>query len=142
MSFYMAELDDNNVILRVAVAPTVDWMSETLSGTWAETGDPNGTYPAKRYAGIGWRYYPELDQFYPWAGDMNTCSIWCPADEWDSLTDAERSLFIEQTDLSMIYDRYSDTDWVILGGREITDGDVTALGSLVGLEPIYGFPAP
>ena len=57
-----AELDDNNVVTRVIVADSLEWVEETLGGVWLET-FKDGT--RGHMAGIGYSYDSELDAFIP-----------------------------------------------------------------------------
>ena len=71
---HWAELDENNVVLRVLVGDNNDpagdegyqWLIDNLGGTWVKT-----SYNAvtngfrKNYAGIGYLYDPILDAFIP-----------------------------------------------------------------------------
>jgi hypothetical protein len=66
---HFAELDENNIVLRVLVGDNnlpnegYDWFVENLGGRWIQT-----SYNAKirkNYAGIGFRYDEELDAFIP-----------------------------------------------------------------------------
>ena len=64
---HFAELDENNIVLRVLVGDNnlpnegYDWFVENLGGTWVQT-SYNGTI-RKNFAGIGFRYDEELDAF-------------------------------------------------------------------------------
>ena len=61
---YFAKLDDNNVVVDVAVV-TADFMAanpERYPGTWVETFFDT---PGKTYAGIGWIYDEETEDFIP-----------------------------------------------------------------------------
>lgn len=66
---HFAELDENNVVLRVLVtdndAPNegLDWLLETFGGTWIQT-SYNRTI-RKHFAGIGYSYDEVLDAFIP-----------------------------------------------------------------------------
>jgi hypothetical protein len=64
MSQYFAQLDENNVVTRVAVV-TAEFMAENpdrYQGRWVETFfDTVG----KTYAGIGFIYIEEEDDFIP-----------------------------------------------------------------------------
>ena len=64
---YFAELDENNIVIRVLVGDSdfpnngYDWFAENLGGTWIETSyDPE---LRKRFASIGYEYSYELDAF-------------------------------------------------------------------------------
>jgi hypothetical protein len=64
---HFAELDENNIVLRVLVGDNnlpnegYDWFVENLGGTWVQT-SYNGTI-RKNFAGIGYTYDEELDAF-------------------------------------------------------------------------------
>ena len=75
---HFAELDDNGVVLRVIVVATKDnsdangmekesigkaFCERLFGGNWVQT-SYNGNF-RKRYAGIGYKYYPGLDAFVP-----------------------------------------------------------------------------
>lgn len=94
---HFAELDDNNVVLRVIVVATKDnstadgvekesigqaFCERLLGGRWVQT-SYNGNI-RKRYAGIGYSYDDALDAFIPpkpypsWTLDANTAD-WVPS---------------------------------------------------------------
>jgi len=75
---HFAELDDNGVVLRVIVVGNKDtadangvekesigkaFCERLFGGNWVQT-SYNGNF-RKRYAGIGYKYYPGLDAFVP-----------------------------------------------------------------------------
>jgi len=65
---HWAEVDNNNVVLRVLVGPNYgdegyQWFIDNLGGTWVKT-SYNGNI-RKNYAGIGYSYWPDLDAFVP-----------------------------------------------------------------------------
>ena len=66
---HWAEIDENNVVLRVLVGNNdepgegYDWLIENLGGTWLQT-SYNGTI-RKNFAGVGFTYNEELDAFLP-----------------------------------------------------------------------------
>lgn len=76
---HFAELDENNVVLRVLVGDDnlpnegYDWFVENLGGTWVKTSyntvggvHTNGGTPfRKNFAGIGYTYDQERDAFIP-----------------------------------------------------------------------------
>lgn len=62
MTCYVAELDANNIVVRVLVCRTPEWPASTLGGTWAETADPYGPPSDLNYAGIGYGYATNLPQ--------------------------------------------------------------------------------
>jgi hypothetical protein len=86
---HWAELDENNIVLRVVVGDNNDpnedegyqWIIDNLGGTWIKTSF-NGNI-RKRYAGIGYSYNPSLDAFIlpkpfnSWILNEETCS-WVP----------------------------------------------------------------
>lgn len=100
---HWAELDENNVVLRVTVGSNDDpdegyqWLIDNLGGTWVKTSynavagnrvDPDtreivevGGGFRKNYAGIGFTYDETLDAFIPpkpfdsWTLDEDTC-LW------------------------------------------------------------------
>lgn len=116
---HFAELDENNVVLRVIVVDNkncCDKKGEEQEeigrafcqnlfggGRWVQT-SYNNTF-RKRYAGIGYTYNKELDAFIPpkpypsWKLDENTCS-WqapktCPEEGrwiWDEKTTSWKEL--------------------------------------------------
>ena len=64
---HFAELDENNVVVRVLVGDNnmpnegYDWFVENLGGRWVQT-SYNGNFRG-RFAGIGFTYDEELDVF-------------------------------------------------------------------------------
>lgn len=61
---YFAQLDDDNVVIHVSVV-TADFMAanpDRYPGTWVQT---YWDTPGKTYAGIGYTYNPETDDFTP-----------------------------------------------------------------------------
>ena len=66
---HWAELDENNIVLRVTVGDNNDpdegyqWLIDNLGGTWVKT-SYNATI-RKNFAGIGFTYDAELDAFIP-----------------------------------------------------------------------------
>lgn len=84
---HWAELDENNVVLRVTVGDNNDpagdegyqWLINNLGGTWVKT-SYNATI-RKNFAGIGFTYNEARDAFIPpqpfgsWTLDEDTC-IW------------------------------------------------------------------
>lgn len=91
MAGYFAELQ-NNIVQKVVNSETKEWCETALGGEWVQT---YYNTPGKNYAGIGFTYIPEKDNFctpkpYPsWLLD-DSC-IWqapieCPNDGmyiWD-----------------------------------------------------------
>jgi hypothetical protein len=80
---HWAELDENNVVLRVTVGDNnfpnegYDWLIENLGGTWVKT-SYNGNI-RKNFAGIGYTYDEARDAFIApqpfasWVLDEETC---------------------------------------------------------------------
>jgi hypothetical protein len=68
---HFAEIDENNVVLRVLVTDNNDpngdegyqWLVDNLGGTWVKT-SYNGNI-RKNYAGIGYTYDASIDAFVP-----------------------------------------------------------------------------
>lgn len=68
---HWAEIDKNNIVIRVLVGDNNDpagdegysWLLENLGGTWVKT-SYNGNI-RKNYAGIGYSYDEALDAFVP-----------------------------------------------------------------------------
>jgi len=82
---HWAEIDENNIVLRVIVGDNNDpngdegyqWIIENLAGTWVKT-----SYNAnirKNFAGLGFTYDENRDAFIPpkpvesWILDEETC---------------------------------------------------------------------
>lgn len=102
---HWAEVDNNNVVLRVLVGPNYgdegyQWFVDNLGGTWVKT-SYNGNI-RKNYAGIGFTYDAARDAFIApkpfnsWLLDEDTCQWKAPIEyptdglmyEWDEeLTD-------------------------------------------------------
>ena len=87
---HFAELDDNNIVLRVIVvsddneADGENWCNNLLGGSWKQT-----SYNAnirKNYAAIGFTYDESRDAFIPpqpypsWTLDESTCLWKAPVD--------------------------------------------------------------
>ena len=66
---HWAELDENNIVIRVTVGNNEDpdegyqWIVENLGGRWIKT-SYNGKI-RKNYAGVGFSYDETLDAFIP-----------------------------------------------------------------------------
>ena len=85
---HFAELDENNVVLRVLVGDNnmpnegYDWFVENLGGRWVQT-SYNGNI-RKNFAGIGYTYDEERDAFIPpkpfesWTLNETTCRWQAP----------------------------------------------------------------
>jgi hypothetical protein len=88
---HFAELNENNIVLRVLVTDNdfpnegYDWLVENLGGTWVQT-SYNATI-RKNFAGVGFTYDSERDAFiapqpFPsWILDEDTCR-WIPPVEY------------------------------------------------------------
>jgi hypothetical protein len=84
---HWAEIDENNIVIRVTVGDNNDpngdegyqWLIENLGGTWIKT-SYNGTI-RKNYAAIGYTYNSVIDAFVPpkpfnsWILNEDTC-LW------------------------------------------------------------------
>lgn len=82
---HWAELDENNIVIRVTVGDNNDpagdegyqWLIDNLGGTWVKT-SYNATI-RKNFAGIGFTYDAKRDAFIPpqpfpsWTLDEATC---------------------------------------------------------------------
>ena len=92
---HWAELDENNVVLRVTVGSNDDadegygWIIENLGGRWVQT-SYNGRI-RKQFAGVGYTYNEDADVFiapspFPsWSLDENydwQAPVPKPADAW------------------------------------------------------------
>ena len=87
---HFAELDDNNIVLRVIVvsndneADGENWCKNLLGGRWKQTSYNNNI--RKNYAAIGFTYDESRDAFIPpqsypsWILDESTCSWKAPVD--------------------------------------------------------------
>ena len=99
-----AEIDENNVVIRVLVANDEAWLTENLDGVWLESFD-DGT--RVRRAGAGFTYDADRDAFIPptpypsWVLDEDTC-LWVapiayPA-EGDHVWDEQAGDWVEVQD--------------------------------------------
>lgn len=93
---HWAELDENNIVLRVTVGDNNDpngdegyqWLIDNLGGRWVQT-SYNATF-RKNYAGIGYYYDEERHAFIPpkifpsWVLDEETCRWKAPVDRPES----------------------------------------------------------
>lgn len=87
---HFAELDDNNIVLRVIVvsddneADGENWCKNLLGGNWKQTSYNNNI--RKNYAAIGFTYDESRDAFIPpqsypsWILDESTCLWKAPID--------------------------------------------------------------
>ena len=93
---HWAEVDKNNIVLRVTVGDNNDpagdegyqWLIDNLGGTWVKT-SYNGNI-RKNFAGIGYTYDPVRDAFIPpkpeegnWVLNEDTCR-WEEVDNGDN----------------------------------------------------------
>jgi hypothetical protein len=120
---HWAEIDSNNIVLRVLVGDeramteeeSYQWLLDNLGGTWVQTSYNTrggvhafgGTPLRKNYAGIGFTYNPEKDAFIPpkpydsWILNEETCLWEAPIPKpsgselyvWDKDTDNWKLLF-------------------------------------------------
>jgi hypothetical protein len=106
---HFAELDENNVVLRVLVGDNnlpnegYDWFVENLGGRWVQT-SYNATI-RKNFAGIGFIYDEERDAFIApkpfesWVLNETTCRwqapIPYPQDGRDYLWDEDAVAWVE-----------------------------------------------
>lgn len=83
---HFAELNDDNVVLRVIVADNKEWCENNLGGTWVQTSynthggqHPEGRPLHKNYAGIGYHFdgvgFYAPQPFPSWIKDEETY-IW------------------------------------------------------------------
>ena len=85
---HWAELDENNIVVRVTVGDNNDpdegyqWLIDNLGGTWVKT-SYNGNI-RKNFAAIGYTYDEERDAFIPlknfesWTLNEETCTWEAP----------------------------------------------------------------
>jgi hypothetical protein len=85
---HFAEVDENNIVLRVLVGDNnmpnegYDWFVENLGGTWVQTSYSGSI--RKNFAGIGYKYDEERDAFIPpkpfdsWTLNETTCRWQAP----------------------------------------------------------------
>ena len=97
---HWAEVDNNNIVLRVLVGPNYgdegyQWLVDNLGGTWVKTSYNSNI--RKNYAGIGYSYDSDRDAFIApkpfnsWLLNEDTCSWQSPVPyptddlmyEWD-----------------------------------------------------------
>lgn len=105
---YFAKIDENNIVEQVISAPSAEWCSENIGGTWLETSyntsggvhNAGGTPFRKNYAGIGYTYDAARDAFIgpkpfaSWLLNEDTCMWGAPTAkptddkryEWDEAT--------------------------------------------------------
>jgi len=78
MAGYFAELN-NNIVQRVVSATEAQWCVDNLGGEWVQT---YYSTAGKNYAGIGYEYIPDVDNFcapqpYP-SWTMDSSCHWQP----------------------------------------------------------------
>lgn len=61
MQRYFAQLDENNIVIRVVVSNDISWCENNLGGRWRETYTDKSN---KNYAGIGYIYDDVNENFY------------------------------------------------------------------------------
>ena len=95
---HYAEIDpQTNTVLRVIVCDSKEWCEQNLGGTWVRT---YYSTPGKNYAGTGYIYYPEHENFSPpqpypsWTLDMTTF-LWNPPTPFP--TDGNNYIWDEST---------------------------------------------
>lgn len=138
-----AELDADGCVVRVIVADPA-WAAGHLGGTWVDA-------DADRYAGIGYRWDATYGTFWPWRVDTATGTLWVLATAWDAVPEtpgwdqmtppgpdddiSPQQVFLLRTDLAMTRQTVNGVDWVVFGGRPITDDDVVALSVVLDAAP-------
>jgi hypothetical protein len=79
MSFYFAQIDENNLVVNVIVTDSLEWCQTNLDGTWLETKEDKSI--RKNFAGIGYIYDEERNAFIPpkpfnsWLLNEDSC-VW------------------------------------------------------------------
>lgn len=131
MSNYYAQTDPAGVVQRVVVADSAAWCTEHLGGSWVQTADPYTPANGLRYAGPGYRWDAEYGQFFPWSADTLTGTMWCPAASWDALDVDTQTAFLEQTGLVAARETITAVEYVVFGGRTITEDDQLALTEVI-----------
>ena len=75
---HWAEVDTNNIVLRVIVADSKEWCEENLGGVWKRTYYDT---PGQVYAGVGYEYFEtnfrQPQPFPSWSFDFPTWQ-WIP----------------------------------------------------------------
>lgn len=127
MSSYFAELDDNQTVVRVVVADSAAWCVANLGGVWVQTVDPYDGVESPRYCGPGYRWDAVYGQFFPWSVDTATGTLWCMASSWDAASVESQDAFFATTGLLMTRETVTAVEYVVFGGRVITEDDQLAL---------------
>lgn len=107
---HFAELDSDNVVLRVIVADNKEWCENNLGGTWVQTSynthggqHPEGRPLHKNYAGIGYHFdgvgFYAPQPFPSWIKDEETY-IWqapvaMPDDGFDWIWDESNLQWVQ-----------------------------------------------
>lgn len=88
---HFAELDENNIVLRVLVTDNnetdegLSWLSTNLGGRWIQTSYTGRI--RKNYAGVGYSYDETLDAFIP-AQCHTEATLNVDTALWDCINDA------------------------------------------------------
>jgi hypothetical protein len=99
---YFAELDENNLVIRVINAESLKWVKSALGGQWIKTFDDGSS--RKQFASVGFTYDPVNDIFispqpYPsWSLDSNydwQAPVSMPDDNKFYLWDEEAGAWID-----------------------------------------------
>lgn len=78
MAAHFGEIDTNSVVLRVVLAPSLEWCTTNLGGTWVQTANPNEPDPTDPdgvvYCGIGHGHDPAFVERFarPWQQPVTT----------------------------------------------------------------------
>lgn len=128
---YFAEIDAQNVVRRVVVADTIEWCQQALGGTWVETVDPYVGVESPRYCGPGYRWDATYGQFFPWSIDTATGTLWCLAASWDAAPAESQDAFLAATGLLTTRETVAAVEYVVFGGRVITEDDQLALVEVI-----------
>lgn len=103
---HWAEIDSNNIVIQVTIGDNNDsngdegyqWLIDNLGGTWLKTSYNTiqgkhllGGIPYRgNYAGVGYKYYPDIDAFMPpsdypsWVIDVTNYTWVAPIPKPDS----------------------------------------------------------
>ena len=90
----IVELDSENNVARGIVCDSVEWATANLGGRWVPTWMD---VPGKTYAGVGYEYLPESDDFRliqpfaSWTWDAETWS-WVPPVPYPEILDPESAV--------------------------------------------------
>lgn len=128
---YFAEIDTSNIVTRVVVADDIAWCEQNLDGRWVETIDLYAGPESPRYCGPGYRWDATYGQFFPWTVDTETGTLWCLANLWDAATVESQDAFLTLTGLLLTRETITATEYVVFGGRVITEDDQLALMEVI-----------